>query len=180
MPALLRVGRAIDEVAAQLADIHEKCAAVAHHVIPEFARRKFLADENRAAADQVIHRQAIVHAVVRPRVHHAREGIGRQHEAEMIDVGGLGQARRARCEDEQRPVLDREIGTLRGRQGRAVEREDCFIEARVALLRALPGSAGVPPALCRAGGTPALPGRVGRGNFAVQPDARGGLAIGLR
>src|SRR5215468_3593033 len=94
---------AIDEIATELADIHEERAAVAHHVVPEFTRRKFFANENLAAADQggadrqhatagVIHWQAVVHTVVRTSIHHAREGMARQHKTEMVDIGGLGQA----------------------------------------------------------------------------------------
>jgi len=70
----------------------------------------------------------------------------------MIDVGGFRQPGGAGGEDEQRPVLDGEIGTLRGRQSGAIEGKDRLVEARVA---------------------------VGSVRFAVQPDARGGLAIGI-
>ena len=120
-------GRRVDQVAAQLADILEQRAVPAHDVVPEFARGEFLADHDRAAVDQqragrdhaaggVIHRQAIVHAVGGAGVHHAREGVARQHQPVVIDVGGLGQAGGAGRVDVERAILDREPAALRVRQ----------------------------------------------------------------
>ncbi len=70
----------------------------------------------------------------------------------MIDVGRLGHAGGAGCEDEQRLVLDGQVRTLRSRQHSAVERVNRLVETRM-VVRAV--------------------------RFAVQPDARRGFSIGI-
>ena len=115
----VRIRRRVDEIAAQFADVLEQRAVVAHDVVPELARGEFLADHHRAAVAQhragrhqaaggVIHRQAVVHAVGRLRVHHAGEGVARQHHAVVVDVGGLRHAGGAGRVDVERAVLDGE------------------------------------------------------------------------
>src|SRR5262245_44831012 len=71
--ALFRMRWRIDEIAAELADILHQRTVPARDVVPKLARRKFLAQHDRAALDQhgasreqsaggVIHRQAVIHA----------------------------------------------------------------------------------------------------------------------
>ena len=138
---LVRVRRRVGEVAAELADVLEQRAVVAHHVVPELARRELLADHHRAAGEQhradrhhaaggVIHRQAVVHAVVGPGAHHAGEGAAREHHAVVVDVGGLRQAGGAGRVDVERAVLDGQLRALRLRQRVAGQGVDHGVEAR--------------------------------------------------
>ncbi len=82
--ALARMLRRMHQIAAQLADILEQRAIEIADVVPEFLCGKFVADDDGAAvhqygagrdhaADRVIHRQTIIHAVVRAAVHQAGE-----------------------------------------------------------------------------------------------------------
>ena len=83
------------------------------------------------AADAVIHRQAVVHAVARLGVHHAREPEARMHQTVVVDVGGLGQSGRARRVDVERAVVDRERRTLvRRRRGSSETCASASIDAR--------------------------------------------------
>ena len=70
----------VDQIAAQFADILEQRAVAGDDVVPELPGGKSVADHHRAAAhqhgagrdhaaDAVIHRQAIIHAVVGPGIH---------------------------------------------------------------------------------------------------------------
>ncbi len=138
--ALLRVRRRIDEVAAELADILQERALPAHHVVPEFAHREALADDDRAAIQQqcsggeqtaggVIERQAIVHAVARTRVHDGGEGMRREHQAVVVDIGGLRQAGGARRVDEERAILDGQRPPLAAREPLARESLDLPVDA---------------------------------------------------
>ena len=148
MRALARMRRRFHEIAAQLADVLEQRAVVGDHLVPEFAGGKFFADEHRAAGDQrradgddpaggVVHRQAVVHAVIGARVHHAAKATGRKHDPIVVDVGGLRHARGAGGVDEQRLVLDGEVDLFRDAERPAVERGNCEIDTRmVAGLRA--------------------------------------------
>ena len=121
-------GRRGDEIAAELADILEHRAVPARDVAPEPARRKALGDDDRAAVDQrradrrdaadaVIHRQAIVHAVVRRHVGEAGEPMAPGDDAMMADGGRLGQAGGARGEDQQRAIGERHLRVARRRRG---------------------------------------------------------------
>ena len=123
MLPLFRSGRRVDEITAKLADILKARAVPAHDVVPELARGEFVPDHHRPAVDQkragrdhaaggVIERQAIVHAVAGARVHDPGKRVARQHHAIMVDVGGLGQARRSRRVDVERAILDGERGKL--------------------------------------------------------------------
>ena len=57
------------------------------------------------------------------RVHHAGEGVARQHDAVVVDVGGLGQAGGARGVDVERAILDGQRRALgRGRARRRAAR----------------------------------------------------------
>jgi hypothetical protein len=127
------------KVAAQLADILEQRAVVTHHVVPEFTRGELLADHHRAAVEQhradrhhaaggVIHRQAVVHAVVRLGVHHAGEGAAREHHPVVVDVGGLRQAGGAGRVDVKRAVFDGQLCALRLRQRVSGQRVDHGVE----------------------------------------------------
>ena len=79
MRAIVGARRRIEKIAAQFADVDEHRAVVPDRVVPEFARRKALADIARAAdrkrdaagddaAVGMVHRQAIVHAILGARV----------------------------------------------------------------------------------------------------------------
>ncbi len=123
MGAIPGARRRVEKIAAQFADIDEQRAAVPNRVAPEFARGEALANIARAAdrksdADRddaavgMVHRQAIVHAVLALSV---RRGGKAEHDAQharMGDARRLGQSGRARGEDEQRAVVDRQRGTL--------------------------------------------------------------------
>ena len=110
-----RMRRRRGEIAAEFADILEQRAIPARNVVPELARRKAFLHDDRAAADQrragrhdaadaVIERQAIVHAIVRPDVGEAGEPIAPHHDAVMADMGRLRQAGRAGGVDQQRAI----------------------------------------------------------------------------
>ena len=142
--ALLRMRRRVDKVAAQLADILHERAVPARDVVPELAGGKLLAQHHRAAPDEhgagrqqaaggVVHRQAVVHAVVRARVHDARKGVAREHDAVVVHVGGLGQAGGAGRVDEQRAILDRELAPLVAGQRVARKTLDLAVDARAKL-----------------------------------------------
>ncbi len=68
------------------------------------------------AADRVIHRQAIVHAVVGAGVHQAGEPEAPLHQPMVADIGGLRQAGGARGVDQQRAVGDGRAAALGSRQ----------------------------------------------------------------
>ncbi len=147
--ALFRVRRRVDEIAAELADILEAGALPAHDVVPEIVRGEFLSDHNRATLHQqragreqpaggVVERQAVVHAVARPRIHHAGEGVARQHHAVVVHVGRLRQAGRARGVDVERAILDGQRAPLRGRELVAGQAFDRRVDARQVGRRCIP------------------------------------------
>uniref|UniRef100_A0A0N4ZJL1 LEPR-XLL domain-containing protein n=1 Tax=Parastrongyloides trichosuri TaxID=131310 RepID=A0A0N4ZJL1_PARTI len=110
--ALVLVGRAVDQIATQLADIDEHGGAGRLHVGPEMGRGEAAADDHppavqqdRADPDQtagrVIQRQAVVEGVLGRRGRGSGEGAHIGAGARMRDARGLGQAGGARGEDEQ-------------------------------------------------------------------------------
>ncbi len=127
--------RGIEQIAAELADVLEDGAAVAPDVVPERRGGKSIADEHRAAIDQhrsgrhraadaVIHRQAVIHAVVWPRVHHAGEPVGPVHQPEMADDRGLRQSGGAGRVDEECAVIEGHLDTLLAGERGALEFRD--------------------------------------------------------
>ena len=115
--AFARMLGRMHQIAAQLADILEQRAVEIADVVPEFLRGKFVADDDGAAVDQygagrdnaadrMIHRQTIVHAVVRAAVHQACEPQTPLQQPLMADIGGLRQSGRARGVDQERAVGD--------------------------------------------------------------------------
>src|SRR5205085_10001606 len=115
---LMAMRLAVQQVATELADVLEERAVPPDHVAPELPRGKSVAYHDRAAggqhrtgrqhaADAVVHRQAVVHAVVCLRVHHPREPVAPLHQAAMTDAGSLRQPRGARGVDQERSIVDR-------------------------------------------------------------------------
>jgi len=89
------------KIAAKLADILKQGAIPARHIVPELARRKALLHDDRAAANQsradrhdaadaVIHRQAIVQAVVGADVGEPGKTNSSTSDAVMADIGAFG------------------------------------------------------------------------------------------
>ena len=143
---LVRAWRRMHQIAAELADILEQRAIVAHHVVPEFARREALADHHRTAVHQqragrrqsagrVIHRQAVIHAVVRRGAHDAGKAVAGEHDAIVVDVRRLRHAGGAGGVDVKRAVLDGQRRPLGRFQRRFVEGLDRDVEALAALAR---------------------------------------------
>ena len=128
--AFARMTGRMHQITAQLADILEQRAVEIADVVPEFLRGKFVADDDGAAvhqygagrdnaADRMIHRQTIVHAVVRAAVHQAGEPQTPLQQPLMADIGGLRQSGRARGVDQERAVADMRGAAFGGRQGAA-------------------------------------------------------------
>ena len=158
---LARMPRRVHQIAAQLADILEQGAVEVADIVPEFLRGEFVADDDRAAvhqhgagrhhaADRVIHRQAIVHAVVRAAVHQAGEPETPLQQPMVADIGGLRQSGGARGVDQERAVADMRGAAFGGGQGAGpIARDGCD---RLAEIRrrsphhAPSGSAGSPDA----------------------------------
>ena len=120
MLLLVRTDLTIHQIPAELADVLKQRAIELHNFVPELPRREFLLDHHDAAinqyradrnnpADAVIERQAIVHAVIRPRVHHAAKPKTPIHDAVMTDSRRLRQAGRSGCIDEKRTILDADV-----------------------------------------------------------------------
>ena len=141
MLAFARMLRRIDEVAAKLADILEQRAIAIRDVVPEFARGKSFADHDRSAAnkqragrhhaaDRVIHRQAIVHAIVRPGIHQAGEPKAPLHHRRWLTLAAFGSPGRAGRIDRQRAVGDRHRAALEFGQRRGRKPLDLAIDAR--------------------------------------------------
>jgi hypothetical protein len=118
MLRIVRLGRRVDEVTAQLADVLEQRAALGDHILPEAARRELLAHHHRAAADKgraggdhaadaVVHRQTVVHAVTRAGIDQAREPVTPLHQPVMTHIGRLRQTGRAGGVDAQRAFAER-------------------------------------------------------------------------
>ncbi len=141
-PVLLFAGLLwrIDQITAQLADILEQRAVPIDHVVPEFAGGEFIADHHRSAAhqhraggndaaDAVIQRQAIVHAVVGTGVHEAGEPKAPLHQPVMADMGGLRQAGRAGGVDVERAVGDGHAAAFGSGQPSAGQLFDGTIDA---------------------------------------------------
>ena len=114
------------QIAAQFADILEDGGAAVGHIAPEGAGGEFLAQDHRAAAQQhrarrhhaphaVIHGQAVVEPVVRPRAGHAGEPVGPAHHPAMADMGRLGQAGGAGGIDQKGAVVQRDIAIMHQR-----------------------------------------------------------------
>ena len=133
--------RRVDQIAAQLADILEQRAVAGDDIVPELARRKFLGDDDRAAAhqeradrrhaaDRVIHRQAIIHAVVRRRVHQAGKPKAPLHQPAMADVGGFRHSGGAGRVNRERPIGDRHRAALGLRERSPREAFDLAVDAR--------------------------------------------------
>ncbi len=136
---VLRIG-AVQQVAAQLADVLKRGAFPADDVAPELARRELLAHDQRAASSQhrarsqhttnaVIHGQAVVQPVARLSVHHAREPQPPLHHARVAHVGGLGHSRAARREDVEGAVVDGDLAQLPGFEWRGREAFDLLVDA---------------------------------------------------
>ena len=115
MLALSGARRRGQKIAAELADILEQRAIEADDVVPELPGGKPFANRHRPAADQharrrydaadaVIHRQAVVHAVVGAGIQHAGEPVAPHHDAVVADIGRLGEAGGSRRVDAERPV----------------------------------------------------------------------------
>ena len=131
--ALLR--RAVQKVAAELADIDEDGAVVLDDVVPEHRGGEALAQHHAGAGRQrragaehaarrMVHRQAHVDAVVGAHPHRAVEAEHHALDAVVVEVRGLRQAGRAARVDEEALVLDgeaREIPFGDRRIGEAVE-----------------------------------------------------------
>ena len=90
----------MQQIAAQFADVLEQRAVPADDIAPELPRRELLGDRDRStadehgasgedAADAVIHRKAVVHAVGPGRVHEAREPVGPLHDPTVAHDCGL-------------------------------------------------------------------------------------------
>ncbi len=114
---LMRVRLGMQQVPAQLADVLEQRAVPADDVAPELACRECFADHHRAAAhqnragrqhaaDAVIHRQAVVHAVARAGVHQPGKPVAPLHHPGMAHVGGFGQPGCAGGVDVERAIVD--------------------------------------------------------------------------
>ena len=141
MALVRRARRRVQEIAAQLADIEYERGLVSRRVLPEIPGREFLADDDRAAPDErragrehpaigMVHRQGVVHPVVRPDIHHRGEALRHRHQPVMVDVRGLRHPRRAARIDEQRLVLDRQVRLLGGAERRARKGLDGMVDAR--------------------------------------------------
>ena len=139
--ALALVARRIDQIAGELADILDERAIPIAHVVPESMGGEFLADEYRAAArqqrrgrnsaaDAVIHRQAVIHAVLRRGVHQAAIPEAPLQQPPMADICGLRQAGSAGGVDQQRAVGDRHGAALFGRQPLGRQSPDRAVDAR--------------------------------------------------
>ena len=114
-------------------------------------RREAFAQHHRAAAhqrgpgghhaaDAVVQRQAVVHAVARCHVHHSREPVAPLHQAVMADVGGFGQPGGAGGVDAQRALIAASgCGNSPGSAHRA--------ETAAAMARSRRGSPAVPGAM---------------------------------
>ena len=92
-------------------------------VVPEILRGEFVADHHRAAVDQqragrhhaadrVIHRQAIVHAVVGAGIHQPGKPEAPLQQPAVADIGRLRQAGRARRVDQERAIGDGHAAAL--------------------------------------------------------------------
>ena len=113
-----RMRRRCSEIAAQLADILEQRAVVSAPRRPRIraprssrgsppSRRRPARADRHHAADAVIHRQAVVHAVARRACPSCRRTSRLASiSAVVVDVRGLGQAGRAGGVDVQGAVLD--------------------------------------------------------------------------
>ena len=140
MRALARMFRCVEQITGEFADILHQGAVPIADVVPELMRGEFLPDQHRAAAhqqrtgrhhaaDAVIHRQAIIHAILRPGVHQAGEPEAPLQQPPVADIGGLGQAGGAGRVDQQRAVGDRHRAMLARRQRLGRESFDRNIDA---------------------------------------------------
>ena len=77
----------------------------------------------------MVHGQAVVDAVARPRARDAREGLHGELHAVVIEVRRLGQPRRARRVDQDAGVIDGQRGALRGTQRRVRQGVEEEVEA---------------------------------------------------
>ncbi len=113
-----RMGRRIEKIAAELADIFEERRAMGLAFVPK-SRSRELSRENDGATDgkraadgadaarRMIERQRHIHTVAARGARDGRESVGQDEKAQMADIGGLGQARRAARVDVEAFVLRR-------------------------------------------------------------------------
>src|SRR2546430_7658071 len=138
----MRVRRQVEEITAQLSDVLEARTVPACDVVPELVSGKFFPDDDRAAAEEkraggrhparrMVERQTIVHAIRGARIDHTGKGMTREHQAIMIDVGGLWQPGRAGGVDVKGAILDGENGALRSSEVVAGISIEAAIDARV-------------------------------------------------
>jgi hypothetical protein len=108
----------MQQVPAEFADVLKQRAVPANDLVPELARRKLFAYDNRAscnqhgphrlhAANAVIHGEAIVHPVDGLDVHHAGEPVTPLHQTRVGDPRSLGQAGGSGCVNVESEILDR-------------------------------------------------------------------------
>ena len=113
----------LQQIAAELADVLKHCALETHDVVPEIPRREFVHQHHRAActehaagcddaANRMIDRQAIVESIVDGRVHQAGEPTAPVQDAAMADVGGFRQTRCTGGVDQERTIVDRDLGSF--------------------------------------------------------------------
>ena len=140
MRSLARTMRRVDQIAAELADVLDERAVPCDDVVPEMPRRKFVADHDRAAAhqhragrhdaaDAVIERQAVIHAVAWAGVHEAGEPKAPLQQPPVAHTGGLRQSGRAGGIDQERAIRDRHRAAFGRAQPLARELFDRVIDA---------------------------------------------------
>ena len=140
MGPIRRIFRRLKKVAAEFSDIDEHRAPAALHVRPELAGREALADHTGAsdherqtrrhdAAVGVVHRQAIVDAVVGSGARYPGKRVHGELHTVVIEIGGFRQPGRAGGIDQDAAVLDREGGPLGRRQHFIGEGLDQRVEA---------------------------------------------------
>ena len=137
MVLFMRSRRRVEQIAAQFADIDKDGGVVFVQVVPEFADRETLLDDQRAAAPQrqahgadaaggVIKRQGIIDAVAWRGFQRAPKAGHHKEQPHMAEIGGFGQAGGAGGINVKSAVLAGDAGA-RARTGRtgwsAIQRE---------------------------------------------------------
>ncbi len=147
MPSLGGRRRLVEEITTELTDILKQRAIEADDVVPELARGKPRPQHHRSAtcqqradrhdaADAVVHRQAIVHAIVRLHVHQAGEPEAPGQDPTMADIGRLGQPGGARGVDAECAIGDIDGAPFRCREWRSAELRDRGVDPRSVCCRA--------------------------------------------